>query len=403
MDRGLSRALIALLLVGSVVGGGSPAVASAGVVRQEAEPDPPPGEGMPPGEPAPPAPQSGLLPGTPVLLKDTPHLWIADEQGALHWVGDTSALVGIPVAWERRREVTYAELRTYPLSSPVVSAGLVKDGDPIYLVKWEARERLPRLLHVLSIADIELFGLNAENYGAILFERPAWEQASGISLDRLRRGVLVPVQSTTPPLAGLLPRDELGLFYDSALGSVPGETIVKWMDTVNVEVRGTPAAEDLASLDGAIAELRTILAPLEIRRVPSRGNLIVHYVRQGEAASATGGAIRTGDGAAALTASGGTLTRCETVVGTDTGPEQRRLIMRHGLGHCLGLGHNRRTESVLNASLAHEGGQAAVQPGQTKDAVGSTYSPIDRTLLRTLYHANVEPDMNREQLTRLFG
>lgn len=415
MDTRLSRTLTAVLLSATVVGGWPGAAALAAPLRQEAQPAPPateeapPAEGMPdagemtepeaPALAAPVVPLSGLLPGTPVLLKGTPHLWIADEQGALHWVGDTSALVGVPVAWEQRREVTFSELKAFPLASPLVSAGLVKDGDPIYLVKWEARERLPRLLQVLSIGDVELFGLNAENYGALLFNRPAWEQASGISLDRLRRGVLVPVQSGVPPLAGLLRPEERESFYDSALGSVPGGTIVKWLDTVNVEVRGTPGAEDVAALDGALAELRDALAPLPIRRVTSGGNLIVYFVRQAEASRATAGAVASADGAAALTASSGTLTKCETVVGTDVSASQRQLIVRHGLAHCFGLGHNRRPESVLNASLTHQSGPA----GQTASTVGSTYSAIDRVLLRTLYHANVEPDMNREQLARLFG
>lgn len=42
---------------------------------------------------------------------------------------------------------------------------MLKDGDPIYLVKWESDWAQPQLLHIQSIADVELFGINGRNYG----------------------------------------------------------------------------------------------------------------------------------------------------------------------------------------------------------------------------------------------
>src|SRR5687768_8222431 len=100
VDRRLSRTLTAVLLSAAVVGGWPGAAALAAPPRQEAEPAPPateqapPAEGTPdagamtpaaPAAPAPAAPSvvplSNLVPGTPVILKGTPHLWVADEQG----------------------------------------------------------------------------------------------------------------------------------------------------------------------------------------------------------------------------------------------------------------------------------------------------------------------------------
>ena len=75
--------------------------------------------------------------GAVVGLKGTPHLWIADEQGVLHWGGDTRALAGKHIAWSNRIEVCLPRLRTWPVGDPWLSAGLLKDGDPIYQVKWE--------------------------------------------------------------------------------------------------------------------------------------------------------------------------------------------------------------------------------------------------------------------------
>ncbi|MGH2350818.1 MAG: hypothetical protein ACRDJN_04310 [Chloroflexota bacterium] len=368
--------------------------------QESAPEETPPQEAAPPATPA--APSGNTLPiGTVVALAGTPHIWIADARGRLHWAGDTAALAlaNSPVVWESRREVTLDQLRTLPLGDPWLSAGLLKIGEPIYLVKWETGERLPRLLHIQSIDDVELFGSNAQNYGYLLFERPEWEEVAKISVDRLRRGVLPSIVSGRAPLAGLLSPEELTTFSQSALTGVPGAKIVKWMDTISVEVRGNPGAQDQATLDAALAELRELLAPLEIRRVPSDGNLIVHLVPAAQASSATEGAVSAADGAAKLDAVRGALTRCVTAIDTDATQDVRNLLVRHGLAHCLGLGHSNRADSVLNANLAHQPGQSGAA-GQTSV---SSYFPIDRTLIRTLYHANVVPDMDREQVVELFG
>ena len=81
-------------------------------------------------------------------------------------------------------------LRTLPVGDLWLSAGLLKDGDPIYLVKWETDWPQPPLLHIQSIGDVELFGINGSNYGNFVIERSAWEQRYGISAAGLQRGVL---------------------------------------------------------------------------------------------------------------------------------------------------------------------------------------------------------------------
>ena len=45
--------------------------------------------------------QSTLGRGAVVALRNTPHIWVADDVGVLHWAGDTRALAtrtGVPVA-----------------------------------------------------------------------------------------------------------------------------------------------------------------------------------------------------------------------------------------------------------------------------------------------------------------
>lgn len=118
--------------------------------------------------------------GAVVALQGTPHLWIADEQGTLHWGGDTRALAGKHVNWGDRTEVSLDRLRTLPVGDPWLSAGLLKDGDPIYLVKWESDWAQPRLRHIQSIADVELFGINDRNYGNFVLDKATWEARYGV-------------------------------------------------------------------------------------------------------------------------------------------------------------------------------------------------------------------------------
>ena len=153
--------------------------------------------------------RSTFAPGTVVALQGTPHLWFADDQGVLHWGGDTRALAGRNINWNNRVEVSLEQLRTLPGGDPWLSTGLLKDGDPIYFPKWETEWAAPRLFHIQSIRDVELFGINGSNYGALVLERPVWESRSGFSAADLQRSTL-PV--SVPPS---LPESQAAVFSRS--------------------------------------------------------------------------------------------------------------------------------------------------------------------------------------------
>ena len=140
--------------------------------------------------------QGAFAHGAVVALQGTPHLWFADEHGVLHWGGDTRALAGKHILWSNRVEVSLDRLRTLPVGDPWLTAGLLKDGDPIYLVKWETEWELPQLFHIQSIGDVELFGINGSNYGNFVIEKNEWERRFGISAAGLQRGTLA---TTTVP------------------------------------------------------------------------------------------------------------------------------------------------------------------------------------------------------------
>lgn len=150
--------------------------------------------------------------GSILQLHGTPHLWIADEQGIYHWVGDTRALSGKHALWNSKRFVSIHELVTFPVGDPWLSSGLLKDGDPIYLVKWESNWTQPKLLHIQSIEDVELFGINSSNYGKFVLDRPTWEARYGLSASGLERKALasaVPEGVTLPAQYGVQPTPTL--------------------------------------------------------------------------------------------------------------------------------------------------------------------------------------------------
>ena len=135
--------------------------------------------------------------GTVVSLQGTPHLWFADEWGTLHWGGDTRALAGHDINWNSRVSVSLDQLRTLPRGGPWLSAGLLKLGEPIYFVKWETGESAPTLLHIQSISDVQLFGIDSSNYGTFVLEQAAWEQRFGFRADRLAKAELATAASST--------------------------------------------------------------------------------------------------------------------------------------------------------------------------------------------------------------
>jgi hypothetical protein len=134
--------------------------------------------------------QTTFPPGAVVGLQGTVHLWIADQNGVLHWGGDTRALQGQTIDWNTRIDVSLDTLRTLQIGDPLLSAGLLQDGIPIYLVKWETTDTVPRLLHIQCIHDVELFGINGSNYGKFVLNRTQWEARFGIPVSTLQTGEL---------------------------------------------------------------------------------------------------------------------------------------------------------------------------------------------------------------------
>jgi probable HAF family extracellular repeat protein len=165
----------------------------------------------------PPPPTAGArpAPGAVVALAGTPHIWVADEQGVLHWAGDTRALEGRAVDWGRRSEVTAAELRALPRGDPWLSTGLLEDGGLAYLPKWEAGQPAPVLLLLAPTGDLELFGLTPDRTARQTLARTAWERRYDSAAGGLARGTLrPPAGAPAPAVAAAYTVTDLGPLPD---------------------------------------------------------------------------------------------------------------------------------------------------------------------------------------------
>lgn len=186
--------------------------------------------------------------GAVVALMGTPHLFIADGQGTLHWAGDTRALAGHFINWADRREVSLEALRSFRIGDPRLSAGLLKIGDPIYLVKWETNEAKPTLYHIQTIQDVELFGINATNYGTFVMDTAAWERRFAMSVDTLARATLqsaVLPTATPAPAATATPVPTL----TAKLTEVKRNTENEFRTVVKL-TGGVPGTKVTVSMDG---------------------------------------------------------------------------------------------------------------------------------------------------------
>jgi hypothetical protein len=149
-----------------------------------------------------PAPVRTLVSGAVARVDGLPYIWVADDGGVLHWVGDTRALLNLTPNWAEMRDLTREQLvelaRTKRIGAPALSAGLVKLGDAIYLVRWEVDQTSPTLMRIAEAVDLDVFGVSGENYGVVM-DGSAWQERFGVPPDSLTKGALSSVVYSPTP------------------------------------------------------------------------------------------------------------------------------------------------------------------------------------------------------------
>lgn len=196
-----------------------------------------------------------------IALAGTPHLWVIDRAGTRHWAGDTRALSGMSVDWGTRGTASGpSDLGT--VGDPVLSAGLLKDGDPIYLVKWESGWDKPVLQHIQSIEDVRVFGISSNNYGKFVIEKAEWQRRFGIAVDGLKREELpsaAKAGSAMPPRPAASP----GVVPASPAPSYSGKPMVLLLQGFSTSLGEgadpstlSPVHDDLSSLGFTTNDVR---------------------------------------------------------------------------------------------------------------------------------------------------
>ena len=265
-----------------------------------------------------------LPPGTVVSLQGTPHLWFADDEGVLHWGGDTRALAGRPIDWNKRVEVSLEELQVLDIGDPWLSTGLLKDGDPIYLVKWETEWTKPQLLHIQSLNDVELFGIDSGNYGEFVLDPPTWESTHGLSADSLVRLALEPATTPSSPAPGTGPtapdsREAVLLrLVNKIEDDEDDDDLDDDTETNTATATATATGDQTATATATATDDGTSLTHTETDDTPESQN--VATITATDTATATGTVDQTATATATATATGtGDLTATATATATDDG------------------------------------------------------------------------------------
>lgn len=123
-----------------------------------------------------------VVPGAVVRVAGTPNLWIADDQGLLHFASDPRALAGRNVDWNAQLGLELDQAAALPVGDPWLTTALVKIGDSIFLPQYDANAGVPTLRHIQSPADLAALGINAGNYQQYVLDQQTWEQRFNLSL-----------------------------------------------------------------------------------------------------------------------------------------------------------------------------------------------------------------------------
>ena len=150
----------------------------------------------------------------------TPHTWLMDDQGVLHWVGDSIALARTlypareytldePLDPQTQRSLAgpiaihYSDVLATPRGAPLLSTSFVRGGGgEVYYPRWDALGGDPVMLRVTRPEDLEVLGVEPTRAGGQVVPSQDWEAQYHKRFDRLRHQDMRPL---APEQAGSLP------------------------------------------------------------------------------------------------------------------------------------------------------------------------------------------------------
>ena len=166
--------------------------------------------------------------------------------------------------------------------------------------------------------------------------------------------------------------------------------LIRWEGPIRVYAAGSPSREDLAQLDGFLAELSLrvpMLPPVERVADVGRANVVIHYIRLSEMSRTIPGYVPGNWGYFSYQTSGRRITRSVIGIAIDKCDQRtRNHLMREELVGSLGLcnDHDLYSDSIL------------YQPWTTVQ----TLSKVDWLMLNFLYSDLVSPGDDWETAER---
>lgn len=138
-----------------------------------------------------------FAPGTVVVIRGTPHLFVSDADGRLHWAADPRAIEGRAVTPARFVVASLEEVMASPRGEPWVTLPILVDGTQIAVASATGEDTAPTLRIVGSVAELEAIGVDRENYGRLAVDRARWERLVGTDSSTLERSplALLPARS----------------------------------------------------------------------------------------------------------------------------------------------------------------------------------------------------------------
>lgn len=186
---------------------------------------------------------------------------------------------------------------------------------------------------------------------------------------------------------------------ETLTGPTSNHVVQRWGIPIQVQVVKSTSVDQLVVIDGMIHEIEPLVAPVSITGVDEGGNVLVRIDSSNNLAKA--GLLPPGTGGYTTVTfedTDNTIHACSIVVADDpqtylfhnpamsTEDINRflRFVLRHEMGHCLGLSHNSAAESVMSSI----------------EGLWGPYTEYDQSLLRTLYGDKVQPGMNADQVAQ---
>jgi hypothetical protein len=269
-----------------------------------------------------------------------------------------------------------------------------------FLQYWQRNGGLPQFGYPISDEFEERSDLDGNVYTVQYFERAVmeWHPELGVQskvlLSQLGTYQFKNRYGSNEPGPGAFTTEEIDYFTEVALGTEFGGSVpvvARWARPVRIRVNGTPTPADRETLRLVVHDLNEILGEGRVSIVERDANLNIHFVPRRRFPEINPDYVSGNEGFVTVFWDAEFRIYRGTVLITTEGISQRERshLIREELTQGLGLlrDSDKYPESIF------------YQPWTDTQF----YAPIDRTLIRMLYHPALRPGMNEIEVRATFN